>query len=225
MFDRHRGRAQHVVELGHVQEEDGDEEREGDGREEVPVESVLQQGEAARAQREQVEPLHDHQIDEVDGAGLVEDGRGGRAVHAGGRRAEAEPQRREVQALPLAVPVGHGEGGDGLDDTGEAVGLHDQLPVDEAIALGVARRAGQHVGFWGFVGDCCGGGAVGEAADDDHEEAAEDLRQAEDDACDDGPELGEAAGGEEVGDGFLEVVVDDAAVLFGGGCVSGLLCD
>lgn len=57
MLHRNGSRSKDVVEFRDVKEENRDEEREYDGRKQVPVERVLEQGEAARAQGEEIEPL------------------------------------------------------------------------------------------------------------------------------------------------------------------------
>lgn len=65
----------------------------------------------------------------------------------------------------MEVPVGHGERRDGLEDADEAVGLEDQLPVHEAVFLGVAGWAEEDVGFWRFKGKDCRCSAVGKTAE------------------------------------------------------------
>jgi len=65
MLHRHCSRAKHVMEFRHVEEEDGDEQGEDDGGEQVPVEAVVEDRQAAGAQGEEVEPLHDDEVDEA----------------------------------------------------------------------------------------------------------------------------------------------------------------
>lgn len=162
--------------------------------------------------------MHDDKGDEVDGRGLGQHLRVVRLVFSGVRDAlghagvVGEPHRAEGDAFAAGVPVGHGEAADGLLQAEEDVGVEEQAPVDELVLFDVAGLAEKDVGFGLFVGEHGGGGAVGQAADHDHKEGAEDLGKAEDDAGDDGPELGEGSGWQEVDNGFLQVVENYSAV-------------
>lgn len=57
MLDGHSNRSKYFVKFRIIEEKYGDKEREDHGREEAPVEGVLQEGEAASSESEEVEPL------------------------------------------------------------------------------------------------------------------------------------------------------------------------
>lgn len=107
---------------------------------------------------------HDHDIDEVDGRSLGEFLVVVFHTHTVGNGAKLEPESAEWKTVPLEVPVRHDERREGLYHPDEPVPLEDQLPIDQAIRLGVTRFPEQDVGFGFFVGQNGGSGAVGEAA-------------------------------------------------------------
>lgn len=113
----------------------------------------------------------------------------------------------------MEVPVSHGEGGEGLDDTHETVGLHDELPVHQTIFARVPGLAEQVIRIGGFVAEDRRGGAVGEAADNDHEERRQDLQKAEEDVGHDRPEFRDGASQKQIRDRLLQIVEDNTAIL------------
>lgn len=158
VLDGHGGRAEDVLYGGNVQPDDGHAEREQDGREEVPVgrvlveqRRVLQDAQAARSRGHEVEPLHDDEVDEVDGGGLVQLLVVVVRVDAGGDVAEAEPQVGEGDPVALEVPEGHGEGGQRLGDADDGVGVEHELPVDEAVLFDVSGSTEEDIGLGFFI--------------------------------------------------------------------------
>lgn len=210
-----------VLHTRHKGKNEGDGEGKQDGREQQPVlgegveeRRVREDTQVAGAQGHDVEPLHDDERDEVDAAGdgeVVGDVVG--CLAGRGRDvAEGEPEAAEGQAVARQIPVAHGEGADGLEDTDQAVRLQQQAPVDESVLVDVARRSQHHICLGLFVRQHRCRHTVGETADDDHEETRQHLREPKYHAGHDRPELGKGARGEQVGDGLLEVVEDHAAV-------------
>lgn len=213
-------RRQHALKLGHIQPEEDHHEREGHRREQEPIprllleqRRMLEDAESARAHREQVKPLHHDEIDEVDRGCDRELRIDEVGVEVRGQRAVLEPEDGEGDPLALEIPEGHGEGGDRLDDADEPIGLQHELPVHETVYLGLAGRPEQDVGLGSLVGEDNRRRAVGEATDDYHQERGEDLRDTKNNIGEHGPELGERARGEQVRNGLLEIVEDDATVL------------
>lgn len=84
---------------------------------------MLEDTQTTGTECEEREPLHDNEVDEVDGRSFCEAGAGKIGVDAVGERAVFEPEIAEGDAFTLQVPVGHGEGGEGFDDADETVGL------------------------------------------------------------------------------------------------------
>lgn len=125
---------------------------------------MLEYAQTATAHRHQVEPLHHNQVDKVDGRRLRELLVVVVIGDIGWYLAEGEPQVLELDALALQVPVGHGKRSQRLGHADDAVGLEDELPVDQAVLLDVSRAAVQHVCLGLFVGQDSGGDAVGKAA-------------------------------------------------------------
>lgn len=73
MLDGNGGCEENILDSRDVEPEEGHDEGKGDCGEEVPVLRVLveywrvlEDAEPARAHTKKVEPLHDHQVDEVD---------------------------------------------------------------------------------------------------------------------------------------------------------------
>ena len=162
---------------------------------------------------ERGEDLHNHQINKIDTRSLIQLARHEIRIQPIRQRTILEPQIIKPNAVTFQIPICHRERSQRLHHTNEPIRLKNKLPIHQTVFLSLARFAKHDVCFGGFIGENGGSSAVGEAADDDHKEGGEDLREAEDHVCHDGPEFGEGAGGEEVGDRFLEVVEDDAAVL------------
>ena len=80
MIDRNRSRAQRRLQLRYIQKDDSNHKPKRNGREQVEVpcaseedRRVLNDTKSLGAYSHQIEPLRDDQIDEVDGAHLVED--------------------------------------------------------------------------------------------------------------------------------------------------------
>ena len=156
--------------------------------------------------------LHDDQVDEIDRRRLVQDLRHILLTQSRRERSISEPQNGERNAIPLSIPISHRERRHRFQQTENQVRLKQKLPIDQLILLRIPRRAQHDIGLGLLVRERGRSGAVGETANDNHKKRAEDLGQAEDDIGHDGPELAEGAGGQEVADGFLEVVEDHAAV-------------
>ena len=112
----------------------------------------------------EVEPLHNHQIDKVDGRGLIDLASVVVLIHAVGDRTKGEPELAERDAVALQVPEGHSERGEGLENAHEAVRLENELPVNKAVALDIAWRPEEDVGLGLLVGEHRCGSAVREAA-------------------------------------------------------------
>lgn len=166
---RHARSAKHILNRGNVQPNGSHAQREQDGGEQVPVgrllveqRRVLQDAQAARSRGHEIEPLHDYQVDKVDGRRLVQLRGVVVRVDVGGDDAEAEPQVRERNAIALEIPEGHGKRGQGLGDTNDGVGVEDELPVNEAVLLDISGSAEEDVRLGLFVGQDGGRGAVGE---------------------------------------------------------------
>ncbi len=130
MLNRDLSRPQHILQLRDIKPKDSHAQRKGHSRKEVPILSllveqwrVLEDAESSRADGEEIKPLHDDQINEVDGTSFVEARGGVVGVDVAGEIAVLEPEGREGDAASLEVPVRHGEGGNCLKDANEAVGL------------------------------------------------------------------------------------------------------
>lgn len=139
---------------GDIQPQNRHCQREDDGWEESPIlrrpveqGRMLHNAKPASSRRHQIKPLHDNEIDKVDGGSLVDSLGVVLLTDAIGNFAEGKPELAEWDAVALQVPVGHGERGESLENAHETVGLENELPVDEAVFLDVARTTEEHVSF------------------------------------------------------------------------------
>lgn len=62
MLNRHDSRIQRRIELRHIEEEDCNKQCEDDGWDQVPVEAMLDDGQSACAESEEVEPLPEGRV-------------------------------------------------------------------------------------------------------------------------------------------------------------------
>lgn len=114
------------MEFGDVKEEYGNEKRKTDGRDKIPVETMLQYRYSSGPKGEEIEPLpvrvsrtiitgqlshsddlHYDQVDEVYRASHVQDLRVSRSRHTVWYGPEPEPQSRERYTIAFCVPVAH----------------------------------------------------------------------------------------------------------------------
>lgn len=74
-----------------------------------------------------------------------------------------EPEVAERDAVPLKIPVRHGERSHRLNHPHKAVRLQHQFPINQAVDLRFARSSEENIGFRSFICEDRRGGAVGEA--------------------------------------------------------------
>jgi hypothetical protein len=108
--------------------------------------------------------LHDDKVDKINRRGFGEACGDVVRLEIIGEVAVLEPQTRERNPRTLEIPIRHGEGGGRFEDADEPIRLQYEAPVDEPIYLRLARATQEDIGFWGFIGQNGGSGAVREAA-------------------------------------------------------------